>query len=403
MTSRERILRALNLEKPDRLPVTVHQWQRYHLDTFMGGVTALEAFKQVGLDAQIQCSSSMERLWLPGTLQSLQWIDRSAVVKADPDDRVVHHTVTTPGGVLTYKMGSDRNGAKLRAFAVKSRTMDERVTKQIWLNLAPFGSDRKTTWVTEYMIKQPGDLDIIDKYMPVPKLDRAFIQNQYDLVGDAGILRGFVWGCQAGAWQHACYLKAAEDLIMDTMEEPEWVHALLRSLMRKKLQFMDESLRGAKFDLIETGGGAASDTLISPKIHAEFCLPYDKQMHDALRAINLRSTYHTCGGMMFILDLLAQNGADASETLSPPGMGGNITEPEKIRAVFGGRRAMLGGLDQFNILGTGTPEQIRAETRRLFEGFGKNGGYICSACDHFFDAPVENLKAFAAAGRECVY
>jgi hypothetical protein len=64
---------------------------------------------------------------------------------------------------------------------------------------------------------------------------------------------------------------------------------------------------------------------------------------------------------------------------------------------------MIGGMDQFNLLTSGTPGQIRAETRRLFEGFGRDGGYICSASDHFFETPVENLKAFAAAGLECVY
>jgi hypothetical protein len=107
--------------------------------------------------------------------------------------------------------------------------------------------------------------------------------------------------------------------------------------------------------------------------------------------------------MMHILDLVVENGTDASETLSPPGVGGNITAPEKVRAVFGGKIAMIGGMDQFNILTSGKPDKIRAETHRLFEGFGKGGGYICSASDHFFDTPVENLKAFAAAAAECIY
>jgi uroporphyrinogen-III decarboxylase len=107
--------------------------------------------------------------------------------------------------------------------------------------------------------------------------------------------------------------------------------------------------------------------------------------------------------MMHILDLIVQNGTDASETLAPPGVGGNITEPDKVRAVFGGKVAMIGGMDQFNILSAGTPEEIWRETERLFEGFGADGGYICSASDHFFETPVENLKAFAAAAKECVY
>jgi hypothetical protein len=64
---------------------------------------------------------------------------------------------------------------------------------------------------------------------------------------------------------------------------------------------------------------------------------------------------------------------------------------------------MIGGMDQFNILTSGSHAAIRAETHRLFEGFGPAGGYICSASDHFFETPVENLRIFAAAARECVY
>jgi hypothetical protein len=39
----------------------------------------------------------------------------------------------------------------------------------------------------------------------------------------------------------------------------------------------------------------------------------------------------------------------------------------------------------------------------LFEKVGQDGGYICSCSDHFFETPVENITAFAAAARECVY
>ena len=54
MNSKERMLTALHKGKPDRLPVSVHQWQQYHLDTYLGGITALEAFERFGMDAQIQ-------------------------------------------------------------------------------------------------------------------------------------------------------------------------------------------------------------------------------------------------------------------------------------------------------------------------------------------------------------
>jgi len=361
------------MEKPDRLPATIHQWQQYHLDTYLGGMDALAAFKHCGLDASIQHFEAMGQFWIPNAEKHLvstpEWREEIEIVQDDPNDKLLNHTIATPGGQLTYKTGSDRI----------------------------------TTWITEYLLKRPEDVELIEKYMPVARLNRKAVAAEYDRIGDAGILRGFVWGDQAGCWQHACCLLSEEQLILECVDHPDWVHRLLRALLERKLRFIEESLVGAKFDLIETGGGAASDTVISPKLHREFCLPYDRQMHDVLHRAGHRTTYHTCGGMMHILDLIVQNGTDASETLSPPGVGGNITHPEKVRAVLGGKIAMIGGLDQFQILGGGTAEEIRAEVHRLAEGFGKDGGYLCSAADHFFEVPVENLKAFAAAARECVY
>jgi uroporphyrinogen-III decarboxylase len=373
MTSKERMMRALHREKPDRLPVSIHQWQGYHLDTYLNGMDALDAFQFCGLDAAIQYFEAMGQFWIPNAekyaVSSPEWEDRMEVVDPNPDHKVVHHTIVTPGGALTYKTEANR----------------------------------QTTWITEYLIKKHEDVALIEKYMPVAKLNKKAIAAAYDSIGDKGILRGFVWGDQAGCWQHACCLMPEQDIIMETFDNPDWVHRLLQALQVRKLRFIEESLKGAKFDLIETGGGAGSDTVISPDLHREFCLPYDREVHRALHDIGLMSSYHTCGGMMNILDLIVENETDASETLAPPGVGGNVTRPEKVRGVYGGKVAMIGGMDQFNILTDGTPEKIRAEVHRLFEGFGRDGGYICAASDHFFDTPVENLKTFAAAARECVY
>ena len=373
MTSKERIMCAIRREKPDRLPVTVHQWQQYHLDRYMGGMDPLSAFRATGMDAAIQYFEAMGQFWIPDAEKYLvstpQWRDEIEVLKDDPEDKVLHHTIHTPEGVLTYKTGGNQ----------------------------------ATTWILDYLIKRHEDIELFRKYMPVASVERGQITAAYDAVGDAGVLRGFVWGDQAGCWQHACCLMEPQALIMECLENPDWVHSLLRILCDKKLQFIEQSLRGATFDLIETGGGSASDTVISPTLHKEFCLPYDREIHDALHALGHTITYHTCGGMMHILDLLAQNGADASETLAPPAAGGNITQPERVREAFAGKMAMIGGMDQCNILTTGTKEQIRAEVHRLFDGFGRDGGYVLAASDHFFETPAENIHAYAEAARECTY
>jgi len=279
----------------------------------------------------------------------------------------VHHEIHTPEGVLTYKTAGDR----------------------------------KTTWITEYLIKRDEDIHLIRKYMPVPRLDLKPIEKLYDRIGDRGILRGFVWGDQAGCWQHACCLMDVQELILRTFDRPDWVHELLGILLEKKLRFI-ESMKGAKFDLVETGGGAASSTVISPSLHQQFCLPYDRQIHDALRQLGFRVVYHTCGGTRGIEEMIVANGCHASETLAPPSVGGN-QEPWEFAEKIAGRLALIGGVDQFNVLTDGSPDLIRRTVHKLFETVGRNGGYICSLSDHFFETPPEKLQAYAEAARECVY
>jgi uroporphyrinogen-III decarboxylase len=361
MTPKERMLTALRREQPDRLPASVHQWLEYHLDRYLGGIDPLAAFRRFELDAAIAYFPCEEA-------RSADWVDDVRQERSADGHTVYAHTITTPGGGLSYRVEAQPT----------------------------------TAWITEHLVKRAEDVELIDRYMPMPRLDREAVAREYERVGDDGILRGFIWGLQGGCWQHAAELYGLQPLILATRRDPGWVHQFLTVLQRKKLRFVEENLAGAKFDLIETGGGASSSTCISPAIHREFCLPYDRAQHELLHALGHQVVYHTCGGMMPLLELIVANGCDASETLTPAGMGGDA-RPTEIKRRMGGQVALIGGLNQFQVLDTGTPAAIRAEVHRLFEELGPGGGYICSPSDHFFETPVANLEAYAAAARECTY
>jgi len=371
MTSKERMMCALHGEQPDRLPVTVHQWQGYHLDKYLQGATPLQAFARFGMDAAVQYFEDMGQFWLVNAdfakFSTAGWNDEVTIVSSDPDNRVYHHVITTPEGSLTYKTAGDR----------------------------------KTTWITEYLVKRDDDIELIRKYMPVPVLDLKPLARAYDEVGDSGILRGFVWGDQAGCWQHAACLMDITELIFRAKDTPQWVHEFLRILLEKKLQFV-EGMKGAKFDVVETGGGASSSTVISPAYHREFCLPYDRKLHDALHDLGFTISYHTCGGTRGIEDLIVENGADASETLAPPSIGGN-QEPWQVKEKMRNRVALIGGMDQHSVLTEGSVADIKAQVELLFRKVGPGGGYILSCADHFFETPLDHLQAFADAARMCEY
>ena len=371
MVPKERLMTALHRGKPDRLPISVHQWQPYHLKYYLDGISALQAFQKFGMDAQIQYFGDVGQSALVDydftKFCTPSWRDEVTVVSSDPDNRIAHHAIQTPEGLLTYKTRGDE----------------------------------KTTWITEYMVKRDADIELIDKYMPVGSLDPAPVEALYNEVGDQGIVRGFVWGDQAGCWQHACCLMDVSELILRCVDEPDWIHRFLHILLQKKLRFI-ESMKGAKFDLVETGGGAGSSTVISPALHKEFCTPYDRQMHDALHQLGFLVVYHTCGGTRGIEELIIANGADASETLTPTSIGGN-QEPWELKRKVSNRLALIGGLDQHNVLTVGPAQKIRDTVHTLFEKVGPDGGYVCSVSDHFFDTPLAHIQAMADAAKECVY
>ncbi len=360
MTSKERLMTALRGGVPDRVPATIHQWQDYHLKTFMAGKSDIEAFLDVGLDAAITRSPFV-------TPETPSW--RVRTTTPGPGRR--RHEIETPGGSLSYETEANEY----------------------------------TAWISEHLIKNDGDVDLFAAYSPRIGLDRESLAREYDAVGDTGILRMFIIGHQGGCWQDACELYGTEPLIMATFDKPDWVHHFLEVLLERKLAFILDNLRGAAVDLVETGGGAASSTVISPAIHETFCLPYDRTLHDALHAAGHRVVYHTCGGMKAIIPHILRNGCDVSETLSPPGIGGDIAPGDRasVKQSLGSRLALIGGLDQNNLLGRGTPGQIAAEVENLFATFGRGGGYVMSASDHFFHVPRENLVAYARAARGCTY
>ncbi|NQT59998.1 MAG: hypothetical protein HQ557_13525 [Bacteroidetes bacterium] len=363
MKAKDRMMLALNLEIPDRLPATIHQWQPYHLNKYMKGMTDVEAFSSVGLDAAITWYSVQNE-------SGADWKISEEHREGSGDYRVRHFSVKTPGGELTFA----------------------------------HGENPMTTWVVEPLIKRDEDINLINKYRPIPTFDRQGFLAKYDELGDGGIMRTFIWGYQGGCWQDACELFGLENLILATFDKPEWVHELLQTLLKQKIAYIDNNLCRLPVDLVETGGGASSNTVISPAIHEEFCLPYDRMLHDALKSHGFKVVYHTCGGMSRILDQIAQNGADASETLSPPGVGGDLSVESlaQIKKGFGSKLALIGGIDQINVL-SASDEVIKCDVQEKFECLGQGGGFIMSACDHFFDLPVDRLECYARKAIRCEY
>jgi uroporphyrinogen-III decarboxylase len=383
MTSKQRLLAALDGGVPDRLPVTTHHVMVYFLKEYMGGITDQEFFDYFGLDpitwsvpyapdvAHGQYLAPLAGDTLAGAhIATDQW---RIEVEEVPGERyrTTRYRFVTPEGQLTMAMQSNEH----------------------------------TAWSIEPLVKRKADIDLIAKYCPAPKCDVEAVNRTAEAFGQRGLVRGHVccfdFHGQPGCWQDAACLVGTEALILATFDDPAWVHELLAILQARKWTFV-ESLQGARYDVLELGGGAASSTVISPSIFDQFVAPYDAELIALAHRVGQRIVYHTCGGMMPILEHVAAMEPDAMETFTPPGMGGDV-DLAAAKQRIGDRVCMIGGFDQFHYLTGCTPEQTRAEVRRCFAAAGVSGGYILSPSDHFFDADLELLRAYADEAQRCVY
>jgi len=385
LTPKQRLLSAIRREQADRLPATTHHLMPYFLDRHMGGISNQAFFDAFGLDA-------------------IQWI---APHRADPTTGEYADPLQGETGFLeSRRVWSDRWQVKAEELPdPEYRTVRYHfVTPKGTLSMV-LQSNAYTSWVVEYLIKEKRDIDLIGEFVTAPQCDVAAVNQVAAAFGERGIVRSHiccfdVFG-QPGTWQDACCLFPLQQLILMTFDDPAWVHALLRILQARKQRYI-ASMAGAAYDLVELGGGAASSTVISPKLFEEFVAPYDGDLIALAHQAGQRIVYHTCGGMMPILELVAAMQPDAMETFTPKGMGGDVDLAAAKRRI-GDQVCLIGGFDQFHFLEKCTPAQTRAEVRRCFEAAGQGGGYILCPSDHFFDAEPALIRAFAEEARACVY
>lgn len=385
VTSRERLLVALDRKVPDRLPVTTHHLMPSFLAGIGEGVGPREFFDRFGFDPVTwvvahRPDDSVGAYRDPGQgplgylepawICSDEWrIEREPLTGSGGPE--IRNHIHTPAGILstTLKEGQD------------------------------------TMWVVERLIKEPSDIDLIARCAPAPLCDVGEVKRQAEVSGGEGIIRGQVPGFdiygQPGCWQDAAVLFGIEPLIMATNDDPNWVREFLSLLRDRKLSWLRSS-KDAPFDLLELGGGDASSTVISPAIFEMFVAPFDAPLIAEAHRAGHRVVYHTCGGMMPILEMVAGMEPDAMETFTPPSLGGDTDLAEAKRRI-GDRVCMIGGFDQARFLQGCDREETEAEVRRCFREAGEGGGYILAPSDHFFEADPVLLTALAAEARACRY
>jgi uroporphyrinogen decarboxylase len=190
---------------------------------------------------------------------------------------------------------------------------------------------------------------------------------------------------------------AMEKLLMDYILEPEFTHALARTVTDFCLQTIDIAFKkGADFIALEGDLAHNPGSLMSPGHYEEFIAPYHKEICDRVHQCGGKIIKHSDGNLTPLLPGLIHAGFDGIHPIQPQCM--DIGETKRN---FGHKVCLLGNIDCAFLLVFGTPEEVRESVRETIPQAAPGGGYIISSSNSIHPGcKPENYLAMVEAARE---
>jgi len=257
----------------------------------------------------------------------------------------------------------------------------------------------------------------------VPSIDRHVLQDDKAQLASLVMpdpyttarLPGFLEQCEAlvkaklpaatgavavGPWTIAMLIRNPETMLLDTFEDPQFIH----DLMRVSTDFCK-----AWGDAIaKTGIGlsfsepTASISLISPDNYRDFVAPYHKELVDHFKAKKVGVTTHICGTTYPIYEDLIRCGFTTVsfdlDQQSDPAL--YVDQLERFMNVSKGRAVAIGNVDATKFEKT-SREAMYADVKRCVDTAARHSGFILStSCEIPPRSNPEIVKWFMDAAHE---
>jgi len=190
-------------------------------------------------------------------------------------------------------------------------------------------------------------------------------------------------------YERAWTLRGMEALMMDFLEHPDFVHALLGAIADYNIAQARKAME-YDIDAVYFGDdwGQQRGLQMGPGLWREFIYPQLKRMYAAVREQGKFVMIHSCGDVDELFDDLIAIGLNCFNPFQP-----EVMDVRQLLTDHRGRLAFHGGISTQRTLPFGTVDEVRAETRRMIAA-GAAGGYILApAHDVEGDVPLQNLLA----------
>ncbi len=199
----------------------------------------------------------------------------------------------------------------------------------------------------------------------------------------------------ASIWQHPTFLRGIERLLIDLLEAPEMAAYLMDRFTDFYVAFFDRMFTAAAGRIhilrIADDLGTQRGLLISPRLFDRYMAPRLARLVAMAHSHGVKVMFHSCGAIMPFIERIIALGVDILDPLQVAAEG---MDPRIIKERFGRRICLHGAIDTQYLLPRGSAADVADATRQMVAILGADGGFIL-APSHVLqtDVPTENVLA----------
>lgn len=367
MTSRQRLLRALEYQDVDHIPCCFMSFSimrnKHHQDRFAAAKEELE----MGLDPLLFIPSASR--WQRRDHPDL----RGLPVRMHPDVKT-----------RTWQEGDSLTGTLFKEYQTPAGGLTTFVRlSEDWPHgdHIPFVDDYQIPRAGKPLISSPGDLGAL-AYLLIPPQEedigafREEADKAHKFAKKYGLLLAGGWGV---GMDMANWLCGMENLMVLMLQEPDFVGQLLELVHRWNKQRMEVVL-SMPIDLYIRRAWYEGCDFVTPKFYRREILPRLKAEVDLAHEHGVKFGYICSSGTQPMLDYYIEAGIDVLIGVDP--VQGSHTDMRLMKEKLSGKVCLWGGVSAAVTVERGIEDDIRGAVRLAVSALGSKG---------FILSPVDNI------------